>query len=391
MAQGGIFMSKNEQFTHQVISDFLSAKITRRQASELLQVRERTVSRMARRIEAKGLLGAIHGNRGRQAANRIEERFRTEVMALVEKRYFDFNMVHALEILKAEHGIKVAYTTFRRWCHAKHLVKRHHKRRPTARHKRIRMPNEGLLLQFDGSHHRWNGQNEWCLIGAIDDATSDIPHAEFFLSEDSLNCMAVMQRIIEAKGIPYAVYVDRAGWFGGGKRQNFAQFKRACEELSIRVIFANSAEAKGRIERTWGTIQDRLVPEMRLRKIRNIPSANDYLHNQFLPNYWKTNNTVRAHSLETRYRALPRGVKLNEIFCLKEFRSVRGDHTISWENELHRVESPLKYSIQGQQIEIRTYQDMTRKTYFAGRLITLTRIPNSHPNPNRWKTEKAGG
>ena len=123
------------------------------------------------------------------------------------------------------------------------------------------------------------------MIAAIDDATSDIPYAEYFLSEDTINCMTVLQKIIEKQGIPYAIYVDQAGCWGGEKRAHFNQFKRACEELGIKIIFANSPEGKGRIERTWDTMQDRIIPEMRLRKIHRMSAANDYLQNQFLPNY----------------------------------------------------------------------------------------------------------
>ena len=368
---GGIFMSKENQFTHRIISDFLGGKMQRRQAAELLQVRERTVTRMARRIEAKGLVGAIHGNRGQRAVNRTPEALKVEVMELVEKRYFDFNMTHCLEKLVNDHKIEVSYSVFRRWCHKKNLVKRKKRRSSRVRRSRVRMGNEGLLLQMDGSHHKWNGEQEWCLIAAIDDATSDIPYAEFFLSEDTLNCMTVMQRIIERKGIPYAIYVDKAGWFGGMKRQQFCQFKRACEDLGIKVIFADSAEAKGRIERTWDTFQDRLSPEMRLRNIHRIPSANEYLQNEFLPNYWKINNTVPPQSPQIRYQPVTTGINLKEIFCLKDYRSVKRDHTVSWKGQRHQITTPLKYSIRGQHIEIRTYQDLTERAFFAGRPIQL--------------------
>ena len=343
----------------------------RGQAAELLQVEERTVTRLARRIEMKGLVGAVHGNRGQSPVNRKPEALKVDVMALVEKCYFDFNMVHCLEKLASEHKIEVSYSVFRRWCHEKKLVKRKKRRSSKVRRSRVRMANEGLLLQMDGSHHKWNGEQMWCLIAAIDDATSDIPYGEFFLSEDTLNCMTVMQRIVDRKGIPTAIYVDKAGWFGGMKRQQFCQFKRACEELGIKVIFADSAEAKGRIERTWDTCQDRLVPEMRLRNIHRIPAANEYLQNEFLPNYWKINNTVSPQSLERRYQPVPVGIDLNEIFCLKEYRSVKRDHTVSWKGERHQITTPLKYSISGQHIEIRTYQDMTERVFFAGRPIQL--------------------
>jgi hypothetical protein len=370
----GIYMSKNGQFTHQVVSDFLLSKLTRKQSAELLQVRERTVSRLARRIEEKGFFGVIHGNRERTPANKKSEQFKADVMKLIEEKYFDFNMTHALELLKERHQLIVKYATFRRWCHEKHLVKRAKRRKGIARSRRVRMPSEGLLLQMDGRPHRYNGKDVWCLIAAIDDATSDIPYAEFFLSEDTINCMTVMQKIIEKKGIPYAIYVDNAGCLGGGKRSNFNQFKRACGELGIRIIFASSPEAKGRIERTWDTFQDRIIPEMRIRGIHRIPAANEYLQKQFIPNYWTPRNTVVPQALESRYKPLPVDHDLREIFCLKEHRSVNRDHTLSWEGTIYSLESPLKYSIRGQRIEFRTYQDLTWKAFFAGQPIALKAV-----------------
>lgn len=376
---GGIYMSKKGQVLYRTVSDFLNGKLSRKEAAELLEIRERSVSRIARRIEAKGLLVGVHGNRGRAPWNRKGEEQKSTVMKLVEERYFDFNMTHCLEKLKEEHGLAVGYETLRRWCHEKRLVKRKKRRRPIARYRRVRMQSEGLLLQMDGSPHRYNGEDEWCLIAAIDDATSDIPWGEFFLSEDTINCMTVLQRIIERKGIPYAIYVDEAGCFGGGKRAKFNQFKRACEELSIRIITASSPEGKGRIERTWDTIQDRLIPEMRLRNIRRMPAANDYLQNQFLPNYWKVRNTVPAKTPETRYTPLHSRINLREMLCLKEYRSVNRDHTLSWNGRKYELKSPVKYSIYRQKIEIRTYQDLTWTAYYAGKPIALHEVTNEMP------------
>jgi len=372
---GGIYMSKQGQLVYLTVSEFLSGKLNRMEAAELLQVRERTVSRIARRIELKGLFAGVHGNRGKVPWNKKQEDEKGVVMELVEQKYFDFNMTHCLEKLEGHHGLKIKYETFRRWCHERKLVKRQKRRKAVARYRRARMQSEGLLLQMDGSPHRYNGEDEWCLIAAIDDATSDIPYGEFFLSEDTLNCMTVLQRIIEKKGIPYALYVDEAGCLGGGKRAHFNQFKRACEELGIRIIFASSPEAKGRIERAWDTIQDRIMPEMRIRKIHRMAAANDYLQNQFLPNYWKNENTVPAKSKETRYTALHSTIDLKQILCLKEYRTVKRDHTLSWNGTEYGLHSPLKYSIYRQKIEIRTYQDLTWQAFFAGKAIVLTEIP----------------
>ena len=370
----GIFVSKKEQFTYSVIEKFISAKISRKEASKLLQVRERTISRMSRRVEQKQLLGIVHGNRGKKSPRRLNADLKRDVMRLMEMTYFDFNMTHALEVIKKEHGLIVGYSTFRKWCGEKHLVKRKKRRSSIVRKKRVRMPSEGLMLQMDGSHHRFNGKDEWCLIAAIDDATSEIPYAEFFLGEDTLSCMTVLQKIIEAKGIPFTIYTDKAGIFAGPKRQHFSQFCRACEELNIQVICADSPQAKGRIERAWDTIQDRIVPEMRVRNIKGMPAANSYLQEQFLPNYWVQNNMVAPRDAESKYRKLCPKVDLNEIFCIKEHRTVKADHTISWDSDIYSLESPVKYSIQNQKIEIRTYQNLTWKAFFAGKEIKIVKF-----------------
>jgi len=365
-------MSKNEQFEYRIIYDFIHGKIKRSEAARLLTKTERSVTRIANRIKRKGMMGVKNGNLGKKPANKTCPFKKEKAIALIQDQYFDLNMTHCLEKLQQDHGfVELKYGTLRRWCHQINLVKRKGRRSRIARKLRVRMPNEGLMLQMDGSHHRWNGKNKWCLISAIDDATSDLPYAEFFHSEDTLNCMTVMQRIIERKGIPETLYVDKAGCLGGGKRAMFNQFKRACEELGIKIIFANSPQAKGRIERVWDTFQDRLIPELRLRNIQSMPKANEFMQEQFIPNYWKQKNTVPAKCLESRYRRLPASTNLDEIFCLKEFRTVKSDHTFNYEGSKYLIESDLKYSIQKQQIEIRTYQDLKEEFLFAGKKIEV--------------------
>lgn len=372
-ANEGVYLSKRDQLRFQMISDYLAGKIHRSRVAEVLGISLRQVSRLVGKVRKDGIWGILHGNREMNPVNRVSKEYKKMVMDLVKERYFDFNVTHCREKLRAEHGISVSYMTLLRWCREQNLVKRrHHKRRSSIRRHRVRMPSEGLLLQMDGSHHRWNSTHEvWCLIGAIDDATSDMPYAEFFTAEDTINCLRVMQKIVELKGIPVAIYVDRAGWFGGMKRQHFCQFKRACEELGIRVIFASSPQAKGRIERAWNTMQDRLIPEMRIRNIRRIPSANSFLQEQFLPNYWNKENKVIPQNLESKYQEVPPHVDLKEVFCIKEHRVVKSDHTISYSSQIFLVESPIKFSLKGQQIEIRTYQDQTWKAFYAGREVVL--------------------
>ena len=190
---------------------------------------------------------------------------------------------------------------------------------------RPRLPQEGLMLQMDGSHHKFNGRDNWVLISCIDDATSEIPYAEFFDGETTINCMKVLREIIKKKGVPKTLYTDRAGWSGGMKRQDFSQFQRACEELGIKVIYANSPQAKGRVERSYRTIQDRLIPELRLKKIKSMKKANEYLQKKWLPNYWNKEKTVPPYEKETSYSPLSPYLNLDEILALQDTRIISSD------------------------------------------------------------------
>lgn len=361
----GVWMSKRGSVRYEVISQFVAGKLSRKEASDLLDMRERTVSRLARRYETKGLVGMEHGNRQHKPHNLTPETLKDDVMRLVKRRYYDFNMTHALERLAEDHGLVVTRETFRRWCHEAGVVKRAKRRKGIARKHRERMPSEGLMLQMDGSEHEFVARKNWHLIAAIDDATSEIPHAEFFDSESTINCMKVLHSVIAKKGIPYALYLDQAGCFGGPKRVYFNQFRRACEELEIRLLFAMSPQAKGRIERAWDTFQDRIVPELRINEIWRIDKANEYLHGKFLPNYWERKCRVEPRDPQSKYRPLPSHLDLKEIFCVKERRKVNGDHTISWNGVTYALQWPKKRSIRGHLIEFRTYSDGRWRVFHA--------------------------
>jgi transposase len=371
---GGIWMSDKGAVGYEIITDYLAGKFTRSEASAMLEVTHRTVTRMASRVRKKGLAGMLHGNRGRSPWSKTPLDLKTRVMCVMKEKYSDFNLVHALEMLQEQHGLTVAYSTFRRWCHEKGIVKRAKRRRGVARRLRERMPSEGLLLQMDGSHHQWNRRDVWTLIAAIDDATSEIPYAEFFAGETTLASMKVVRNIIDLKGIPFALYVDKAGCFGGPKRQGFNQFKRACKEIGIRVLFASSAEAKGRIERAWDTFQDRLVPELRLYDITKMAAANEYVREKFLPNYWERKCRVEPRNPESKYRPIPKHVDLNEIFCLKYRRRVNGDHTVQWRAETYALRWPKDRSIRGHQIEFRVYSDGSWKAFHADDPLALNPV-----------------
>jgi len=215
------------------------------------------------------------------------------------------------------------------------------------------MEAPGLLLQMDGSTHRWFGDKKSCLIALIDDATSEV-HAEFFEAETTLGCLKVLRDYIARKGLFKTLYVDKAGIFGGPKRCNFSQVKRACEELGIEIIFANSAQGKGRIERSFDTFQDRLVPELRLKRIKRMDTANHYLQESFIPEFWHSQIEVNPRNNETEFTTVPKHINLDSVFVVKDYRRIRTDHTFSYGNKFYLIDSPLRHSIAKQKIEIRT-------------------------------------
>jgi len=379
----GVFMSVREEFEFRILEDFRQGRITRNQAAVLLGVNWRTITRKVAKVRARGLAGVKHGNCKKIPSNKTNEGFKIQMLEFAEKLYHDFNMTHCLEMIESRHGLRVGYTTFRNWCRTKGLGKRKKRRPPKHRLHRERFSNEGLLLQMDGSHHKWNGKEEWCLIAMIDDATSDIPYAEFFPGETTWACMKVLRHVIEKRGVPEAIYTDRAGWAGGSKRQNFSQFQRACEELGIRIIYANSPEAKGRIERAWRTFQDRLIPELRLNNIDSMEKSNEYLENIFLKEYWQKRNTVSAKNQISRYQALPEWVSLKEVLCLKHSRIVRNDHTITWNNRWYKILGKVVGSISGKEISIHEYENGRWQLFYGHRALQFKEVINPLRTPYR--------
>jgi hypothetical protein len=358
MAKAGVFMSKNDLVALKVLEDFRFGKISRREAAQLLGCSERAVTRRAGKVRVKGPAGIKHGNCQREAVNRVDSAKREQMLALARDVYFDFNMSHCLEMLRDRHSLTTSYMTFRSWCRESGIGKVRRRRTSKARVYRERMANEGLLLQMDGSHHAWNGQDKWCLIALIDDATSEIPAARFFEGETTVACMAVLRATIEAKGVPQMIYTDEAGWAGGSaKRHGFSQFVRACQELGIRVLTTNSAEAKGRIERVWRTTQDRLVPELRIHGITTMVDANRYLDQVYIPKYWHVRNTVAAKDETSMFRLLKPHENLDEIFCLKYLRQIRSDHTLSFENRLYKVTDRRYGSLKKKDAAVHVYND----------------------------------
>ena len=366
-------MDSKAQLTVDIIAKVAEGKIDIVNAAKLLNKSRRTIERYLRKYQKVGIQFVVHKNSGKSPVNKISDDVKRAVQALIKEKYFDVNLAHLQELLKDNEQTHVKRETLRRWAHEIHHVKRAKRRRSQVRKRRERMESPGLLLQMDGSPHRWFGDKKSCLIAIIDDATSEI-HAEFFESETTLGCLKVLRDYIAKKGVFKALYVDKAGIFGGPKRCNFSQVQRACTELDIQIIFANSPQGKGRIERSFDTFQDRLVPELRLNDIQDMDSANRYLQDVFIPSFWRDQIEVMSRNEDSEFTPVPSHINLDDVCVVKDYRKIRSDHTFSYGNKFYLIESPLKHSIAKQKIEIRTGQDDGFEAYFAGRHLAVSEV-----------------
>ena len=366
-------MDSKAQLTADIVAKVAAGKMDIVHAAKLLSKSRRTIERYLKKYRKVGIQFVVHQNHGRSPANKSSDDVKREVQALIKEKYFDVNLAHLKELLEDNENIQVKRETLRTWAHEIHHVKRAKRRRSQVRKRRERMESPGLLLQMDGSPHRWFGDEKSCLIAIIDDATSEI-HAEFFDSETTLGCLKVLRDYIDKKGVFKVLYVDKAGIFGGPKRCHFSQVQRACKELGIEIIFANSPQGKGRVERSFDTFQDRLIPELRLNGIADMVSANNYLQGTFIPQFWDKNIKVMPRNNTAEFTAVPEHINLNDVCVMKDYRKIRSDHTFSYGNKFYLIESPLKRSIAKQRIEIRTQDCRGFTTYFAGRRLTVSEV-----------------
>ena len=366
-------MDSKSQLTVDIIAKVAEGKISIINASKILSKSRRTIERYLQKYQTMGIQFIIHGNTGRAPINKTSDALKNQVQDLIKNKYYDFNLQHLSEKLSQNENIQVKRETLRTWAHDIHHVKRAKRRRSQPRKRRERMESPGLLIQMDGSPHNWFGNEKTCLIAMIDDANSEI-HAEFFKSETTLGCLKVLHDFVAKKGIFKTLYVDRAGIFGGPKRCNFSQMQRACEELGIEVIFANSPQGKGRVERAFDTLQDRLVPELRLENITTIQGASEYLQNTFIPQFWESSIQVIPNNPVAEYTPLPQYLSLDDICVLKEYRKIRNDHTFSFGNKFYLIDTPLRESIAKQKIEIRTTLDGTFHAFFANKKLKVSEV-----------------
>lgn len=236
----------------------------------------------------------------------------------------------------------------------KHGLVKNPKRKGRRSHMlRSRLQKEGMMVQFDGSNHVWFGSERTDLIGEIDDATGLVLAGEFFCGETSNNSMKVIREIVDNYGLPESFYMDQAGIYGKVDQEWESQISRAFVQTRIRLILANSSQAKGRVERLWRTFQDRLVAELEFNEIITIKDANRFLKEEFIPAY-NLKFSIKAEVEEKAYRKNVFG-NLDLIFCKKVKRKVMSGNVFSWENVTWILDE--KKCFFGRGININTHLD----------------------------------
>jgi transposase InsO family protein len=340
----------------------------------------RQSQRIVKRIAANQMLGLKHGNLGRSPANRIAQDTKDIVMRLFKEKYFDFNLLHFQEKLREVEGIEIKRETLRKWAHEQKLVKRYKRRGRVRIHKpRPRMPRRGMLIQFDGSEHEWFVGKAWCtLIGGIDDATGEIVGLEFFEGENALNCMKVFSDIIRQHGVPEALYLDQATYFGKAHRdQDQTQFGRAASNVNCRLILARSPQAKGKIERLWGTLQDRLIAELRLHGVSDFAQANAFLTKTFIPDFNKRFST-HAREAKSAFRSAE-AFQLRQIFCLQQTRKISMTNLFTFNQDNYMINGNVDYRYRT--AVIKEYPDGSTEYEVYGKPITVTNLGKSKVKP----------
>lgn len=384
MEEERISLGTTEQKRATVLNHVLAGSLKLDEGAALLGLSVRQLKRLKSRYRQRGPAGLLHGNRGRAPWQAVPLEQQARIRALAEGRYLGFNHQHLTEMLQEHEQLPFHRTTVRRILLAAGLRTPRVRRPPHHRGRRDRMTREGMLLQADGSRHRWLGPEGpfLTLIGAIDDATGTVPGAVFRENEDAQGYLEVLHQVVRTKGIPLGLYVDHHGIFQRhGNRQSsleaelraspvLTQVGRALQELGIQLIFAQSPQAKGRVERLWGTLQDRLVSELRLAEVHSLAEAN-----RVLARYLKRFNrqfAVPAADPTCAYEPVPAGFKLDRIFCYKYERLVHPDNTVHLDGrEIQLLPLPERRSWVRARVEVHEHFDGAIAIYYRN-----TRIPS---------------
>jgi transposase len=397
MSEELIQMSRTEMERLRILHRFLDHQLRQKKAAELMGVTDRHVRRLVKRVREEGDSGIIHRSRGRPSSRRIPEARQRQTLELVRNRYRDFGPTLAVEKLWEHETIRVSRETLRQWMVQEGLWRVRSRRGRKIYQWRERKHHRGEMIQMDGSHHDWlEGRGpELVLMGYVDDANNEF-FGRFYEYEGIYPAMDSFQCYIEQYSIPTSVYLDRHSTYKTTREpsveealrgeQALTQFARALSELGIKLIYAHSPQAKGRIERIFETLQDRLIKEMRLAGISTAKEANRFLQT-YLPRFNHQFGKIPLGK-SNLHRPIPKDLRLQDIFCIKESRHIAQDYTVRWKNRTFRIQKP-RLTMKRQRLVVLEQFDGTIRMKFHRKEVAFVEVTDKIPRPAAQTTTPA--
>jgi transposase len=380
-------MSKRERDWIKLLERVQKSDVTLREASAIMGVSYRQCLRKSHRFKNEGDKGLIHKGRGRSSNRAVDQETRKAIIERYQERYEDFGPTLAAEKLGKE-GLEVDHETLRRWLLKERLWKKRRKR-SIHRSRRERRSHFGELVQMDGSHHKWfeDRREGCCLMNMIDDATGQTMSL-LDEQETTVGAMKLLWQWIERYGIPVALYTDRKSVYVPDEKtarkaelegvEVLTQFGRACKELGIRIIEAHSPQAKGRVERSNGTYQDRLVKELRLEGISELAGANKLLNGGFVDEL-NEKFSVAAREASDFHRSA-KGRDLKSIFCIEEDRVLSDDWIVRYGNGYYQMTRQSDRPPTNKKLLVRQYLNGELHFNYRGQDLQYVQLPE-RPSP----------
>jgi hypothetical protein len=373
MAREDIIMVRQKELKRlHVIHKVIEEKLTQEEAALFTSLSPRQIRRIVKRIQEEGDEGIRHRSRGRPSNRRLPHSLKDRIISLYKTTYAGFGPTLFTEKLEEVEGITLSDETARSWLIQEGEWTRHRKHK-IHRQRRQRKEHYGEMIQIDGSHHDWfeaRGPKS-VLMGYIDDATSKV-YGRFYEYEGTIPAMDSFKRYIKKYGIPMSVYLDKHTTYKSPAKPiddeiPLSEFGRAMEELGVDLIHANSPQAKGRVERLFKTLQDRLVKEMRLKHICTIDEANRFLIH-YLPRY--NRKFARKPDKKENLHIDPYDADLDAILCIKTERTIRNDNTISYNGKLYQI----KDRTSSRKVVVQERIDNTLRIILKGVALAFTSI-----------------
>jgi transposase len=382
MRQGTFALSQKELQRVAVITSCVKGDLACARAASLLKLTPRHVKRLKSRLRQGGEAALAHASRGRPSPRRLPDRVRDRILRLARTTYAGFNDHHLCEKLVEKEGFSLGRETLRRLLRSAGIGSPRKRRAPTHRQRRLARAREGEMVLLDASLHRWLEDRgpQLTLLGFLDDATRKVLAAEFFPTEDARGYFRLLHGLLRRFGIPISFYGDRHSVFVrnddhwsveeqlAGRRQP-TQFGRALQQLGITYIAAQSPQAKGRIERLWGTFQDRLTSELRLAEAHDLVTSNQVLRH-FLPDH---NRRFARAPRETKTAWRPAPKNLDHICCFQHERLVSNDNVVQWDGRRFQIPpQPQRFSFSGAKVQLHELLEGKVSIYYADNKLRLT-------------------